>query len=129
MALLALAFGGIARATTGGPTGRNYFINSDIAPFEVNNSSAGAATIAAPGAGLYNCLSKVVTTSTGTYTFRILDNATTGYQLTGITGSVVLEWPLDDAYCTATANTPMTVKASTTTGAGQDIMYKGFVRQ
>ena len=110
----------------------NYIIESNIqvSSVPVNNGPAATITLAAPGAGKSNCLTYVVFQSTSAnQIYRILNGATTNYQLTGIAANAVVRetWEVDAPLC-ADANTAMQIKASIG-GNGTELNYKGFVRR
>lgn len=102
--------------------GRNFTIYSDIGP-AVSTSNV---LIAAPGAGKYNCITDITVISASTYTFRMLNGATTAYSvLMPASGGLIKEWGVDNAFCVAVnTTTQITVDNGTFS-----INYQGFVRQ
>jgi uncharacterized cupredoxin-like copper-binding protein len=82
--------------------------------------------VAAPGSGLYNCVTDVYVVSAGTFTFRILDGATTSYAVLHAANVVVNKsWDQNTAWCASAGNT-LTLSVDNGTAW---LNYKGFVGQ
>lgn len=97
----------------------------DIGP-GIGNGSA-VVTISKPGGYQQNCLTDITVISSNIYTFRILDNAATSYQLTMPAGSIINDDFMVEPFCTM-YNSTMTIQISTTVGSTGFINYKGYIR-
>lgn len=80
-------------------------------------------TIAAPGAGVRNCINELDVTSTEAYQVNVLDGGTTVYAVDLSSGAgLVRSWDDISAPC-ATANTAMYINI---TAGSPQISYSGF---
>lgn len=110
-----------------------YDIQSAIGPVSYSTQpvalSYTSTTIAAPGAGLRNCLTSLVVTSTNSYTPSILDGQTMAFN--GMTSSSVtltnLSWSFQDPFCASAGNALVIQSTAAANGTTTKYNYQGFV--
>lgn len=110
-----------------------YDINSAIGPTTVSTQPVSTAlpsvTIAAPGAGLRNCLTNVVITSTNPYTPSILDGQTMIFNdmtVSSVT-KTTWSWQFQDPLCGTAGNALVLQSTTSTNGTTTKYNYQGFV--
>lgn len=110
-----------------------YDISSAIGPVSYSTQpvalSYTSTTIAAPGAGLRNCLTSLTITSTNSYTPSILDGQAMVFN--GMTSSSVtltnLSWSFQDPFCASAGNALVIQSTASANGTTTKYNYQGFV--
>ena len=106
-------------------SGKGIEVRSVLGPTDAIEADI---TLSAAGSSLHNCITDLVVSSTGTYTFRILDGGTTNFTLQQAADSAYsFNRTIDTAFC-GSANTALTLKVENVVATEYYINFEGYVR-